>query len=161
MINKSDRVQTTDTCWRFACVLVFELFIGWHIDLCSFINALRLPKNRISKNLNTWTPTGWLQDGDAGTYLKRDFLHQLITVSKMIWSPFYRVKRTTESPKMNFEYVSISYNTMKRAITQPPIEHEYFGPKKVLHSYLRVGNNGNLDLKHNFGQSLKMRYSGV
>ena len=43
----------------------------------------------------------------------------------------------------------------------PPIEQKYFGPKKYFHSYLNVGNKENLGLKHDFRQSLEMRYSGV
>ena len=43
----------------------------------------------------------------------------------------------------------------------PPKEYINFGPKKYFHSYLYVGNSENLGLKHNFGQSLEMRYSGV
>ena len=43
----------------------------------------------------------------------------------------------------------------------PPIKHKNFGPKKYFHNYLHVGNSENLGLKHNFSQSLEMRYSGV
>ena len=60
-----------------------------------------------------------------------------------------------------------SWNTMKLRYNAPafniipPIEHKYFALKKYFHSYLYVGNSENLGLKHNFGQSLEMRYSGV
>ena len=59
------------------------------------------------------------------------------------------------------------YNTVKPRYTAPafyiipPIEHINFGPKKPFHSYLYVGNSENLGIKHNFDQSLEMRYSGV
>ena len=43
----------------------------------------------------------------------------------------------------------------------PPIEHINLCPKKCFHSYLYVGNKENLGIKHNFDQSLEMRYSGV
>ena len=39
-----------------------------------------------------------------------------------------------------------------------PTEHINFGPKKHFHSYLYVGNNQNLHIKHSFDQS---RYSWV
>ena len=43
----------------------------------------------------------------------------------------------------------------------PPIKHTKFGPEKYFHSYLFVGNKENLGIKHNFDQSLEIRYSGV
>ena len=42
-----------------------------------------------------------------------------------------------------------------------PIKYINFGPKKYLHYHLYIGNSENLGLKHNFSQSLEMRYSGV
>ena len=39
----------------------------------------------------------------------------------------------------------------------PPIEHNNFGPKKHVHSYLYVGNSENLGIEHNFNQSHEMR----
>ena len=42
----------------------------------------------------------------------------------------------------------------------PQIEDINFGPKKHFHSYVYIGKSENLDIKHNFDQSLEMRYSG-
>ena len=43
----------------------------------------------------------------------------------------------------------------------PPIKQINFGLKKHFHSYLYIGNNENLSLKHSLGQSLEMPNSGV
>ena len=43
----------------------------------------------------------------------------------------------------------------------PPIEHNNFGSMKYFYSYLFISNSKNLNLRHNFSQSLGMRYSGV
>ena len=43
----------------------------------------------------------------------------------------------------------------------PSIEHINFGSKKYFYSYFHIANSENLGLKHNFGQSLDMRYSEV
>ena len=64
-------------------------------------------------------------------------------------------------------YHTVVLNTVKPRYNAPdfniipPIKYKCFGPKKYFHSYLYVGNSENLGLKHNFGQSLEMRYSGV
>ena len=43
----------------------------------------------------------------------------------------------------------------------PPIKYINVGVKKYSDIYLHIGNSENLGLKHNFGQSPEMRYSGV
>ena len=72
---------------------------------------------------------------------------KLVTCSlECYWTVYTTVKPRYNAP---------AYNII------PPIEHKYFSPKKYFHGYLYIGNSENLGLKHNFGQSLEMRYSGV
>ena len=58
---------------------------------------------------------------------------------------------TTVKPRYNAPVFNIN----------PLIEHKKFDPKKYFPSYLHIGNSENLGLKHNYSQSLEMRYSGV
>ena len=68
----------------------------------------------------------------------------------MFFSDF-GVFATTVKPRYN----TPAYNEF------PPIKHTNFGLKKYFNSNLYVGNSENLAIKHDFDQSLEMRYSGV
>ena len=79
----------------------------------------------------------------------------IISARIIIGDLFLRINakcnRTTVKPR----YSAPAFNKI------PPIEHINFSPKKYFHNYSHVGNSENLDLKHNFDQSLKIRYRRV
>ena len=84
------------------------------------------------------------------------------------WTKYFQVPASFSSFKpyvdpeqrQNGSTVKPQYNAPAFNLILPK-EHKYFGAKKYIHSYLHVGNSENLSLKHNFSQSLEMRYSGV
>ena len=66
-------------------------------------------------------------------------------------SPNVRLYLRTLTPRFS----APAYNII------PRIEHTNFDLKKYFHSCLYVGKSKNLNLEHNFDQSLEMRFSGV
>ena len=84
------------------------------------------------------------------------------------WTKYFEVPASFSSFKpyvdpeqrQNGSTVKPQYNATAFNLILPK-EHRYFRAKKYIHSYLHVGNSENLSLKHNFSQSLEMRYSGV
>ena len=61
----------------------------------------------------------------------------------------------TDNDTVKPRYSAPAYNIIL------PMKHKNFGPKKYFHSYLYIGNRENLDIEHNFDQSLDKRHNGV
>ena len=75
----------------------------------------------------------------------------------------HNIKLTDNSSKITILRKTGKLDTVKPRYTAPafniipPIKHANFGPKKYFHSYFYIGNKENLDIRHNFDQSLEKR----